>query len=110
MSRGIKYFIRHSMPFGLAEFLRKNKCTEKYINNTYNYLVACCLIRHCSQTKTTKNYRFYTNLRRMINNIYIGDSLTSILYGSFIWYRTPEGSLFWSNIYDKAVTFQEQYK
>lgn len=105
MSRGIKYFIRHSMSLDLAEFLRKNKCTEKYINNTYNHLVA-----HCSKTKITKNYHFYVELRKIINDIYNRGWLTSILYSSFTWDQTPEGYRFWSEILDKAVTFQEQYK
>lgn len=106
MSKGIKQHIRHSMPLELAEFLRKNKCTEKYINNIHRQLT-CYYIQY----KVTKNNNFYANLRREIYHLYNSKSqLTTIIYRSFIWNRTPEGYHFWSEIFDKAITFQEQYR
>lgn len=105
MSRGIKYFIRHSMPLDLAEFLRANKCTEKYINNMYKGLLA-----YYVQTETIKNRYFYAALRRSIRSIHSIGSPATILDGSFTWSETPEGHHFWSELSEKAVTFQEQYR
>lgn len=105
MGKGIKQYIRHTMPLELAEFLRKNKCTEKYINNMYRQLTC-----HYIQYKVTKNNSFYANLRSEIYHLYSKSQLTAILYASFVWNRTPEGYRFWSEIFDKAITFQEQYR
>ena len=105
MSRGIKYFIRHSMPLDLAEFLRANKCTKRYINNMYKRLFA-----YYVQTKTIKNRCFYAILRRAIMSVHSRNSLTAILSDSFIWSETPEGHRFWSELSEKAITFQEQYR
>ena len=105
MSKGIKQYIRHRMPLELAEFLRKNKCTEKYINNIYRQLTC-----YYTQYKVTKNNNFYANLRREIYRLYSKSQLTAIIYESFTWNRTPEGYRFWSEIFDKAITFQEQYR
>lgn len=108
MSKGIKYYIRHTMPLELAEFLRKNKCTEKYINNMYRQLISYCT--QYMQYEVTKNNNFYTNLRKEIYRLYCKSQLTTILYGSFMWSKTPEGYRFWSEIFDKASIFQEQYR
>lgn len=105
MGKGIKQYIRHTMPLELAEFLRKNKCTEKYINNMHRQLTSFYM-----QYKVTKNNIFYASLRGEIYRIYRKRPLTTILYASFIWSRTPEGYRFWSEIFDKAITFQEQCK
>lgn len=105
MSRGIKYFIRHSMPLDLAEFLRANKCTERYINNMYEELLT-----YFVQAGTIKNRYFYAVLRRAIKSIHSINSLTMILGESFTWSETPEGRHFWSGLSEKAVTFQEQYR
>lgn len=105
MSKGIKQYIRHTMPLELAEFLRKNKCTEKYINNVHRQLT-----NYCRYYKVTKNNNFYAYVRNEIYKMFRRKTLTEILYVSFAWSRTPEGCCFWSEISSKLLTFQEQYK
>lgn len=105
MGKGIKQYIRHTMPLELAEFLRKNKCTEKYISNMHRQSTSFYM-----QYKVTKNNNFYASLRGEIYRIYHKRPLTTILYASFVWSRTLKGYRFWSEIFDKAITFQEQYR
>ena len=93
------------MPLDLAEFLRANKCTERYINNMYEYLFTRYI-----QARTIKNRYFYAFLRRAARSIHSKNSLAAILSSSFIWSETPEGYRFWSELSEKAVTFQEQYR
>lgn len=114
MGSGIRQYIRHTMPLELAEFLRANKCTEKYITNLYNSKA-----KKASALYKKKNCKYYNYLADLINATFyngipisytIGYSITTVLERSFNFPETPEGIHYWLTLYFKALDYQRMYK
>ena len=114
MSKGIKQYIRHTMPLELAEFLRANKCTEKYITNLYNSKV-----KKASVLYKKKNRKYYSYLVDLINaTFYNGTpiyyaveySISTALERSFNFPETPEGTHYWLTLYFEALKYQRMYR
>lgn len=109
MSKGIKQHIRHSMPLELAEFLRINKCTEKYINNLYESKKQIAL-----RLYRKKNRLYYDYLVSLICTTFYSvqfkytrtsRSVPMILEKSFDYSETPEGVTYWLKLFYKAFNY-----
>lgn len=108
MGKGIKQYIRHTMPLELAEFLRINKCTEKYINNLYESKKQIAL-----RLYRKKNCLYYDYLILLICATFYSQfgftrtprSVSIILEKSFDYSETPEGVTYWLKLFYKAFNY-----
>lgn len=85
----LRHWIVTYMPLALLDFLIEEKALDKFLDNQISYLETSYNNDEARKDFMVRSYN---------------DAIKSILLKAFLWFDTPEGSVYWTNLHSKAYT------
>lgn len=101
MGKGVRGYIRDSIPRELEMHLLKEKCIKKYVENVYQCMKREIQRRSANKKMTREGLQFLWKTAA---------NAASQMTTAFTWKDTPEGFTFWNEVHNRYFIYLESLK